>query len=141
MTVSKELFLAILSMDSYNHGYGAGLNIDATQIGAASLQGPSDGMPEDANLKADWQTAGFYAAAYTLNDTVGTGDNQIASGTTIISYRGTDNPGITSTIDSISGASDIFNGWIAGAGGAAIPLRHAPKAARATSPAPRGGGG
>jgi len=25
MTVSKDLFLAILSMDAYNRGYGAGL--------------------------------------------------------------------------------------------------------------------
>lgn len=26
MTISKDLFLAILSMDAYNRGYGAGLS-------------------------------------------------------------------------------------------------------------------
>ncbi len=26
MTISKELFLAILSMDAYNRGYGAGIS-------------------------------------------------------------------------------------------------------------------
>jgi hypothetical protein len=37
MTISKDLFLAILSMDAYNRGYGAGLNLSGTSIGNASI--------------------------------------------------------------------------------------------------------
>jgi hypothetical protein len=62
MTVSKELLLAILSMDSYNQGYGRGIEHGATQIGTATLLGPAGGIP--AGQEASWQSAGFYAAAY-----------------------------------------------------------------------------
>jgi len=38
MTISKDLFLAILSMDSYNREYGAGIDLgDNDQVGAATV--------------------------------------------------------------------------------------------------------
>lgn len=116
MTISKELYLAILSMDSYNRGYGSGIgdgvNVDATgrdldglgesgQIGSATVLNPLSVGVSETQYDA-WQTAGFYAVAY---DT---------PWGTVISYRGTDNPGLSE--DPLQGGSDIINGWIAGAG-------------------------
>ncbi len=88
MTLSKDLFLSILSMDSYNRGYIPGISglggIDA-QIGSATIKKESDiaaGIPG--------VDASFYAVSYTLTASVGVSGDTIASGTTIISYRGTD---------------------------------------------------
>jgi len=91
MTTSKDLMLAILAMDSYNRGYGQGIcGLDAThaQIGDATFLKQSDIDPNNAEFKA-----GFYAAAYTI----GEGVDGIASGSTVISYRGTDNFNLLST--------------------------------------------
>jgi len=38
MPISKDLFLAILSMDSYNQGYGRGIEHGKTKIGAATIK-------------------------------------------------------------------------------------------------------
>lgn len=119
MAISKELFLAILSMDAYNRGYGAGLadgegekddegaDIDGlgrigSKIGVASVV-------NDAN-STEAQSSGFYALAYT----VGEGVEGIDPGTTVISYRGTDNP--SPNADPYKGGSDITNGWVLGEG-------------------------
>lgn len=39
MTISRDLFLAILSMDSYHRGYGAGVTFSqpSSQIGKAQI--------------------------------------------------------------------------------------------------------
>ena len=113
MTISKDLFLAILAMDSYNRGYGAGiadgdqndtdgLGEAGSQIGSATILNIP--LPQNA------QAAGFYAVAYT----VGAGVEGITPGTTVLSYRGTD--GLTFGSDPVSGGGDILNGWLAGAG-------------------------
>ena len=86
MTISKDLFLAILSMDSYNRGYGAGIELpDAvdTQIGGAKIKKTSEQIAE---MSAEAQSAGFYAIAY---DVDGSGPSGLA-GKTVISYRGAD---------------------------------------------------
>src|SRR5665213_1151968 len=106
MTTSKDLMLAILAMDSYNREYGQGLDVTATQIGSATFNDHKASDVSDATFAA-WQTAGFYAAAYTI----GEGVDGIASGSTVISYRGTDNLSLNSF-----GASDIWNGWISAVG-------------------------
>ena len=101
MPISKELMLAILSMDSYNRGYGAGiegLGGPGSQIGTATML--------NKTIPAGSEEAGFYAAAYTLNSVVG----DMAAGTTAISYRGTDNP---DALGLESGASDL---WMADSG-------------------------
>ena len=68
MTVSdRDLFLAILAMDSYNRGYGAGLTDESLdesgQIGNAQVLSRQALGISDAEYAA-WQAAGFYAVAY-----------------------------------------------------------------------------
>ncbi|GJL61950.1 MAG: hypothetical protein NPIRA04_06040 [Nitrospirales bacterium] len=83
MAISRDLFLAILSMDSYNRGYKAGINDggpnDPDGLGRLGSQiGNATVIQQDISPEA--QAAGFYAVAYEWD------------GETIISYRGTDNP-------------------------------------------------
>jgi hypothetical protein len=80
MKTSKDLFLAILSLDSYNRGYGVNINgLDAGGlIGNATIREAEDG--EQYGREA----AGFYAIAYELP----AGYVEGLSGT-VISYRGT----------------------------------------------------
>lgn len=83
-------------MDAYNQGYGAGITGVGSQIGEATLFVDSSDptiFAEDAAF-----AIGFYAAAYKLDD-----------GSTVISYRGTDNKGLTT--DPVSGGSDPLNGY------------------------------
>ena len=76
MTSSPDLFLAVLAMDSYNRGYGQGIDglssAAGTRIGEAAIL-------QDANdIAGTAKAAGFYAVAYKWGDK------------TIIAYRGTD---------------------------------------------------
>ena len=102
MTMTRELFLAILSMDAYNRGYGSGVPglPETGAIGTATIELTKG----DETAKA----AGFYGISYT----VGSGVEDIAAGTTVITYRGTDN----FTPNETSGASDITQGWVASLG-------------------------
>jgi Lipase (class 3) len=90
--MDRDLFLSILALDSYNHGYNAGTKMTETQIGLATT-----------TLDTDNQAArniGFYAIAYDWN------------GEKVISYRGTDNYSLSNDIGtSGTGASDITSGW------------------------------
>jgi hypothetical protein len=102
MTVTeKDLFLAILAMDSYNRGYGSGLNDsgagDQNGLGGQGSQiGTASVILDDVSEAA--QAAGFYAVAY-----------QTRYGT-VISYRGTDfTPGSDL-------ATDAHDGWTLGGG-------------------------
>ena len=87
MTMSKDLFLSILSMDAYNRGYNPGIaglsDASQTQIGNAKILQASNSLANSAEVAAS-----FYAIAYTM----GTGVDGIAPGSTVISYRGTDEP-------------------------------------------------
>ncbi|MDX8503314.1 calcium-binding protein [Mesorhizobium sp. VK4C] len=100
MTMSKDLFLAILAMDAYNREYGAGIEVDGSTIGAATIMN-REAMGVDAATYQSWQDAGFYGIAYQWN------------GATVISYRGTDNP---DPLGLQNGASDVWHGWVTGAG-------------------------
>jgi len=76
MTISKNLLVAILAMDSYNRGYSQGiLGLDDpnAQIGPAKFLRQSSVNTNSAEFQA-----GFYAAAY---------DTPYG---TVIAYRGTD---------------------------------------------------
>ena len=80
MSISSELMLAILAMDSYNRGYNqgiSGLGGTGTLIGTAVL-----GASSNTAERSDAVAASFFAQAYTWN------------GQTVISYRGTDQPGL-----------------------------------------------
>ena len=76
MTTSRELLLAILSMDAYNRGYSAGLITGTDQIGSAKFKIESDTLTNTPGVNA-----GFYASSYTLTSAVG----DLSAGTTIIS--------------------------------------------------------
>jgi hypothetical protein len=81
--MNRNLFLAILGMDSYNRGYGVGINSldESGQLGNATLLAATN------DQKAGWQTAGFYAIAYDMTGVAG-----FTAGERVIAYRGTDNP-------------------------------------------------
>jgi hypothetical protein len=119
MTIGKDLFLAILSMDSYNRGYGAGIADNGandpdglgedqgiSKIGGATVSLAMKDVSED--FAAEGENAGFYAVAYVVSGVEG-----IEDGTTVISYRGTDNADFLGTAE---GASDAWRGWISGTG-------------------------
>jgi hypothetical protein len=84
MTLNRDLFLAILSMDSYNRGYGFGVGrlSETGSLGRAIL------LAATSEQQQGWQSAGFYALAY---DMTGMADGgQFADGERVISYRGSD---------------------------------------------------
>jgi hypothetical protein len=84
--MNQDVFLSILSMDSYNRG-GAGLNLDSPSLGTAVIGAPGQNA-----------ATGFFATSYAWN------------GKTVISYRGTDF-GLN-----LSMAADLINGWLIGVG-------------------------
>jgi hypothetical protein len=86
--MKRDLFLALVSMDSYNRSYGQHL----TDL--ADTEGVSFGnsIIKKTSLEAlglSSASSGFYAIAYTA----GAGIEGIAAGQTIISYRGTNPDG------------------------------------------------
>ena len=115
MTLQPELMNAILSMDSYNRGYEAGivfgnnsgtnnysLDSTGTQIGNATITINSQIFQESGDRVDD--DIGFYALAYQIKDSSG---NVVDN---VIAYRGTDGP------NPIPDDSDVTNGWLLGAG-------------------------
>jgi len=60
VTISKDLFLAILSMDAYNQGYGRGFEHGKTQIGSAVVDIDDD--------TSEAQSVGFYALSYKIEN-------------------------------------------------------------------------
>jgi hypothetical protein len=68
--------LAILSMDAYDQGYGAGIGGVGRTIGNAKFQFDSSVLDTPGNTDVA-QSVGFYAAAY------------FYAGQTIVAYRGT----------------------------------------------------
>ena len=90
--MDKNVFLSLLSLDSYNRIYGRRVKVDlreagASRIGDALIQ---PGPLSNSALLADWQSTGFYASDYVIAaDPKALG---FSSGDKIISYRGTDKP-------------------------------------------------
>ena len=92
--MNRDLMLAILSMDSYNRGYGNGIKglLESGAVGSASIR------PFGINEQNGWEAAGFYAIAYDWN------------GEKVIAYRGTNDFSV-----------DGPNGYPIGAGFDAVP--------------------
>jgi hypothetical protein len=86
MAISDDLMLAILSMDAYNRGYGAGISDggandpdglgESGQVGTATISFTLSDVSQE--FAAEAEAAGFHAVAYEWN------------GQRVISYRGTD---------------------------------------------------
>ncbi len=103
--MNRDLFLAILSMDSYNRGYGCGIKFAPNESPdprneAGKVIGNATVLNID--LPAGSQAAGFYAIAYTVTGVAG-----IADGTTVIAFRGTDGAYYI---------KDVLTGWSIGGG-------------------------
>lgn len=109
MTINSILMNAILSMDSYNRGYDAGITLTGTSIGNASLSIDSSELgtvnPDGIGGDRD-ENIGFFAQAYDYN------------GETIISYRGTDQLPEDLLLDPENNPDDrdVSYGWTLGAG-------------------------
>ncbi len=105
MTINSNLMNAILSMDAYNRGYNAAIEIypedqtDNKFLGTAKIVKNSSVVFNDSD-----QAIGFYALAYQIKDSSG---NVVDN---VIAYRGTDGP------NPIPDDSDVTNGWLLGAG-------------------------
>nr|WP_316656193.1 hypothetical protein [uncultured Gellertiella sp.] len=105
MNISKDLFMAVLAMDSYNRGYNASVGTAADGLGSqAGLKVGSASIMLSSDSSSS--SAGFYAVAYNWN------------GQTIISYRGTDNLVQLQNFNPLSSVpgSDAWNGYGTGAG-------------------------
>jgi hypothetical protein len=78
--MTTELYMALLSMDAYNRGYGQRVDVVANGASVTQLGNVAIGLNsfEDAAGLPTGVAAGFFAQTYTLN------------GQKIISYRGTD---------------------------------------------------
>lgn len=103
--MKDDLFYAVLAMDAYNRDYGAGLTMIGSAIGDAEII-KRDSIGVTPAKYQEWISAGFYAVAYKW--TV----KEITK--TVISYRGTDN--VTGEDPGTKGGSDLWNGWVTGAG-------------------------
>jgi hypothetical protein len=81
MALHPDLFRAILVMDSYNRGYGAGL------AGLSDSTGTQIGLATVFDTKGDpaAQAAGFYGIAYNVGTVPG-----FTAGEKVIAYRGTE---------------------------------------------------
>ena len=103
--ISKDLLLAILALDAYNRGYGAG--IEGLSEEAGTRVRPASIL--DYELPEGAQNAGFYALAYKLDKAV----EGLPKDSVIISYRGTDKNSFSFWKD--EPGSDLWNGYGTGA--------------------------
>ena len=93
MSISKDLFLALLSMDVYNRGYGAGLSFDGNSEESDGSVALGNAIIvknlRNAGLLQEAQAAGFYAVAYKTTKDIGTAETGgiIPAGTTIMSSQ------------------------------------------------------
>ncbi len=82
--MNSDQILALLAMDAYNQGFGAGVDGVGTKIGGASVV-PNDELPLSAELQNALNASGFNATTYSV-----AGTNTDLDGTIVISYRGSD---------------------------------------------------
>lgn len=80
--MNRDLFLAILSMDSYNRGYGPSLIVFGPNNAGQSI---GNAIVKDIPLQADPEAVGFYGLAYDVSVVAGFTD-----GETVIAYRGSE---------------------------------------------------
>lgn len=91
--MNRDLFIAILSMDSYNRGYGQSIREDklgGNRVGDATI------LTFSSEVSAGWEAAGFYAIAYKWD------------GETIISFRGSDSINKKAALANFLGKAAVF---------------------------------
>lgn len=74
MTMSRELTLAILALDSYNRDYETNVKVSGSSLGNAAILSREAFKVSDETFAA-WQAAGFYASVYEM-----TGRRQLRRG-------------------------------------------------------------
>jgi hypothetical protein len=102
--MSRDLFLAILSMDAYNRGYDPNLRMDNQfQLGLAQIGFDSSILGTDPALggRVD-QANSFYAVSYNVS-----GVPELSGASTVISYRGKDSGWDVPAF--LTGAGNPFN--------------------------------
>jgi hypothetical protein len=92
-----DLIYAILTLDSYDRGYGSAIISANGGLGETGSIGNFQIRPFNLGEQDGWQSAGFYAIAY----------NNATAGQTVIAYRGTD----SATGSATSGGSDVWQGY------------------------------
>ncbi len=94
----NSLMLAVLAMNAYDEGYGAGINVGDNNTGIGPNLGNAKVTTVVEQILSSAKSDGFAATAYTLSD-----------GTSVIAYRGTDNPTLLNLLfpDGILGGSDL----------------------------------
>lgn len=85
MTISAEMMMAVLSLDSYNRGYDSRIEVSGDKIGTITITAHGDHGVTAEDYQG-WKDAGFYAVAYDVEDNSVSG---LSAGQQIISYRGT----------------------------------------------------
>lgn len=106
MAISSDVFYSLLSLDADNRRYNAGIELTGSTLGNAKIIGDSEkGLLNQAIDPVGGVDKNFYALAYNMSGVTGW------SGTsTVISYRGTDDP------DWGKNSSDVYLGWPIGGG-------------------------
>src|SRR4051812_15048767 len=105
MTISSDLFLAILSMDAYNRGYNSGINFGSNSV-APGVTRIGNAVVYDSKGDAEAVAAGFYAIAYDTSGVSG-----FTAGEKTVAYRGTD-----SLAGSYLLGGDVWNAYGVGGG-------------------------
>ncbi len=85
--MDRNVFLSLLSMDSYNRIYGRRVSFDSRSDGAIQI-GDATVQPTNGRILAGWISNGFFASDYVIGDAPRVGG--FSNGNRIISYRGTD---------------------------------------------------
>ena len=109
MDMTKDIYLAVLAMDSYHHGAGQGIRVNQTKIGYADIETNSDLV--FSGFSSDPAVDGFFALEYKMDSEAPDG----LQGETVISFRGTD---FTPSTDIIN---DALKGWLVGGGDLCAP--------------------
>ncbi len=110
MALTRDLYLAILSLDVYNRDYDDVVRLaESDRIGEAGILGLG-GIDPDGSLYAAWQDEGFYAIAYDTSGIAAVG------GDLILSFRGTNPNFWNPETGGVPILRDAWNGWTAALG-------------------------
>ena len=114
--MNRDLYLAILAMDSYNRGYDRGLKFTVNESASARNEAGSRlgnaQITVQSNISATSPdfAAGFYGIAYDMSGVEGFG-----WGETVIAYRGTDNMNLGGFVENLlwgtATESDLATGY------------------------------